>query len=253
MARNNVPDEHREYQEWRDLLRRVRALEQRQPNVPILDTDPPADSPLNFWLMTDGRLRYRLENGTIKEVGSADPTGGAAPPVVVEATTQTYRKTYHATWSRSFQGDGSVRSTSSMYFGYYPSGYNGRQKSMFGLPYSDIQTDLAGASIKKVEIFLDMIHSYSHAGVTVYFGGHSNAGAPGSWSNVDYTRRDSGRWPKVGSEWRTVSNSIGADLRSGAIRGIVLDPRSDSIGLYGYAAGFSGQGSKPAVRITYVK
>lgn len=177
----------------------------------------------------------------------ASGSGGGTPPV------QTYTKTYAANWSGSYQSDGDNRNVSECYQGYY-SGTNGNQYSLIGLPYATIQSDLAGATVTKTEIYLNNNHFYSNSGGTAYVGTHTYASEPttASLSNVS-ERLDSEAFSYGQAKWFTVTNTIANNLKNNTAKGIALGPGpSNSQSYYGYFAG-NGQSGEPQIRITYQK
>jgi len=158
-----------------------------------------------------------------------------------------YTKTYSSTWMSSF-GTGSGRRTDGRaYQGYYSS-TNGSNYSKYGFP-SQIQSDLAGATIKKVELYLDNNHFYSNSGGNAIIGTHANTVQPtGSTSLTGTFARQSIAFAKGQAKWVTLSNSFGTDLKSGAALGITLGRTSGgSLSEYGYFA------SSAKLRITYEK
>lgn len=177
----------------------------------------------------------------------ASGSGGGTPPP------QTYTKTYLANWSGSYQSDGDNRNISECYQGYY-SGTNGNQYSLIGLPYATIQSDLSGATINKVEVYLNNNHWYQNAGGTAVIGTHTYSSEPSTASlanvNEDINRSS---FTYGQAKWVTVSNSIGTALKNNTAKGIALGPGpSTSTAYYGYFAG-NGQSGEPRVRITYTK
>lgn len=184
--------------------------------------------------------------GPAVEYGSYNPATDAAP-------TQQYVKTYSANWSASYQSDGDNRNVSECYQGYY-SGTNGNQYSLIGLPYATIQSDLSGATINKVEVYLNNNHWYSNSGGTAVIGTHTYSTEPStaSLANVDEDiNRSSFTYGQA--KWVTVSNAIGTALKNNTAKGIALGPGpSTSTAYYGYFAG-NGQSGEPQVRITYTK
>ena len=179
--------------------------------------------------------------------GSGGQNGGSAPP-------QQRTKTYTSTWTRSYQGDGSLRiSNGDMYQGYY-SGTNGNQRSLIGFNDDQIRSDLSGATINKVEVRLDNQHFYYNSGGVACIGTHNYGGAPSTWSGsrVDEIRQTF-NWAKGAVKWVTVSNTFGTDLRDGTATGLALGPGvNTSLTYYGFFAGQNGT-YKPQIRITYTK
>lgn len=206
-------------------------------------------------------------NGTrlyVEDVGPAvdyqsytmDP--GTPPP----APPAQYVKTYSATWSESYQGDGTSRGSfdnGDCFQGYY-SGTNGNQFSLIGFNYAQIASDLSGATIKKTELYLDNSHWYNNSGGTAVIGYHNYTSAPSTAtypSGTDNITRASFTYGQA--KWVTVSNAIGTAFRTGAARGILLGKGQTAGGTlsndrayYGYFVG-AGKTGAPRLRITYEK
>jgi hypothetical protein len=173
--------------------------------------------------------------------------GSGTPP------TQQYVKTYSAQWSESYQEDGDGRNVSECYQGRFSS-TNGNQFSLIGLPYSTIQSDLSGATIDKVEIYLNNNHWYQNSGGTAVIGTHTYATEPATASLANVSENlDTESFTYGQAKWFTVTNTIGTKLRDNTAKGIALGPgNSTSTTYYGYFAG-NGQSGDPQIRITYTK
>lgn len=180
-------------------------------------------------------------------------TGTGSPP------TQ-YTKTYSANGSASYQGDDDERvGIAECYQGQYSS-TNGNQYSVILFPYSTIASDLSGATINKVEVYLNNNHWYYNSGGTAIIGYHNSATTPSSFtypSSTDNITRSSFTYGQA--KWVTVDNSIGTAFKNGTAKGILLGKGQTSGGTlstdklyYGYFAG-NGQSGEPQLRITYTK
>lgn len=207
----------------------------------------------------DGTAYNRIwlaDNGAFQTYDTYDSSGGGGTP-----PTQ-YVKTYGADWSESYQSDGTSRGSfdnGDVYQGYY-SGTNGNQFSLIGFPYTTIQNDLSGATINKVEVYLDNKHWYQNAGGTAIIGYHNNASAPGTASypsGTDNITRSSFTYGQA--KWVTVNNSIGNAFKNNTAKGILLGKGQTSGGTlvndnqyYGYFVGANKTG-EPKLRITYTK
>ncbi|UYL87524.1 hypothetical protein SEA_RICKROSS_35 [Streptomyces phage RickRoss] len=175
-----------------------------------------------------------------------DASGGATP------VTQ-YVKTYAANESASYQEDGSNRGVASCYQGRY-SATNGNQFSMIGFDDAQIRSDTSGATINKVELYLNNNHFYSNSGGNAVIGTHNQTTLSGTHSssqindNLQQTHFDLGQ-----AKWITIPNSIGNALRDNTAKGIALGPGpTTSQSYYGYFAG-NGESGEPQLRITYTK
>jgi len=167
-----------------------------------------------------------------------------------EATT-TYVKTYNPVWSGSWSEAGS-RTANHAWQGRYD-GTQGIQYAKWGFP-SQIQTDLAGATIDKIELYLKNEFFYANAGGDAMIGTHATASEPSGSSST------SGNWDRVRvhfdvgqAKWVNLGvSTFGADFKSGAARGITLgDPSTGSLSLYGYFRRYDT--NHPQLRITYRK
>lgn len=175
-----------------------------------------------------------------------DASGGVTPP------TQ-YVKTYACNESASYQEDGSNRGVASCYQGRYSS-TNGNQFSMIGFDDATIRSNLSGATINKVELYLNNNHFYSNSGGNAVIGTHNQTTLSGTHSssqindNLQQTHFDLGQ-----AKWITIPNSIGNALRDNTAKGIALGPGpTTSQSYYGYFAG-NGESGEPQLRITYTK
>lgn len=202
-----------------------------------------------------GGIRFQGETWTnfvLEDIGELLPRGiyipggGTAPP------TQ-YVKTYACSGSASYQQDGSNRSIGECYQGRY-SATNGNQFSMMQFNDSQIRTDTSGATINKVELYLNNNHFFSNSGGNAVIGTHNQTSLSGSHSssqvtdNIQQTHFDLNQ-----AKWITIPNSIGNALRDNTAKGIALGPGpSTSQSYYGYFAG-NGQTGEPQLRITYTK
>jgi len=232
------------------------------PKVPILAADPTTATGINMWLRaSDRQLRIRMPNGvagyTTATAGAGTTTGSApttsSKPKPARVQRKTYRTTWDADWSQSYRGGGAQRTDDDnlLYYGRISSVHD-EQKSMIGFPHGSIQAALSGASIRKVEFWMNNLHAYFNAGVDVHFGAHGQASKPGSYSirNRNVTTRHFG---KPQAKWVTLSNWFGTAFRDGLIKGVNLDQPGTSLSYYGYAAGVGSGRGTPRLRITYVK
>jgi len=205
--------------------------------------------------MEDIGLRsIATENAQLTQKSKASGTPDPDP-------VSTYTKTYNATWSRSWTGgDSTYETNGTLVQGYnspYPS--NGNMKSWIGFDYSQIQSDLSGATVKKVEVYLYYWHWYSASGGTAVIGYHTSTAtsAPSYDASKDAVAeklvsgwgRNVGKWVDI-----TTSGLFTADgWRTGAHRGIALGPGpSTSSTYYGKAYG-NTESNEPKLRITYEK
>lgn len=236
------------------LRRQVDALSSRGLMIPMVDDDLPDNDPRNIWAFPDGRLRVRLPNGSMRnfvptELAEA-PTSSEPKPV--ETQPKTYRTTWECGSSATYNGSGSKRNQGGlMYYGRW-NGTNGEQKAMMCFPDASIRSALAGATVRKVELWLDNRHTYWNGGANLSFGGHSNSSPPGNYSGIVRRGVAKRHFGKTESQWVTLPDWFGDALRVDKIRGLIIDQPSAARSLYGYAAG-AGTNRPPRLRITYTK
>ena len=195
---------------------------------------------------TPGSRIFAMDMGPSVSYSDFNMGSGTAP-------VQTYTKTYACNESASYQEDGSNRGVSDCYQGRYSS-TNGNQYSMIGFDDAQIRTDLTGATVTKVELYLNNNHFYSNSGGNAVIGTHNQSTLSGSHSssqitdNIQQTHFDLGQ-----AKWITIPNSIGTALKNNTAKGIALGPGpTTSQSYYGYFAG-NGQSGEPQLRITYTK
>lgn len=225
-------------------------------------TPPGTDLHLGFYVVGSiaGLVSQGLSSSRawVEDVGpyvvpsAFDPSSGGGGSDGGETPVTTYTKTYSSTWSRSYNGSGSLlHSNDDIYQGQY-SGTNGNQRSLIGFNYSTIQSDLNGATIKKVELTMKNIHFYNNSGGTAVLGTHNYTSAPSTWSDGSVNQsRTTYSWAKGATKTVDLGVSYGNDLKSGSAKGIALGPGdSTSLTYYGY---FDGTVGSPKLKITYEK
>lgn len=166
----------------------------------------------------------------------------------------TYTKSYAATWSRSFNYNGSNEYDSwhgsTAYQGQLSAG---NQKAMIGFNYSQIQSDLAGSTAVQASIRLSFAHWYYNSGGTAVLGTHNASSAPSSFSGSTGLWT-SGNWPVGGTRTVNLGSGICGQFRDGTVKGIVLGPGPSSSALYyGYAYGAGSGVYVPLLTLTYTK
>lgn len=232
------------------------------PKIPTLAADPAASTGINIWVRTtDNNLRVRTGSGIVSyapaaagsSTATASPATTSAISKPANAQLRTYVSEFPALWSASFREDGSKRvdGTGGLYFGVSDS-TNGRQKSQIGFDSTAIATALAGATLRRVELYLSMRSTYLPSGADLHIGAHSNAAEPATWGGIyrsDVTMKHFGASQ---ARWVDLSTAFLQWLYSGTARGVSINQLSDSLAAAGVAQGV-GTGSPPRLRITYVK
>ncbi len=220
-------------------------------SLPVLDEDPPEDSPYNIWLMQDGRIRGRFMDSagtglvthewlpTVPEPGgdvSAEPTPDP-PPVYV-----TQQKEYAATWWRTYRSNGQPR-TSDLDRAYQgnsgSSSFNGRMRSLIGFDATAIAADLAGATINNVWLDAVAEHAWYYDGADYFVGAHDLGSAPGTYGGGAAMLTGGLHWPRTGFARNVLGPQLGNMLRDGSASGIALEAPSDSRDFYGALNGAS--------------
>lgn len=178
-------------------------------------------------------------------------SSGGVPVDPVDTPT-TYVKEYTASWARTFRNGSTYSYTDDLFQGTYGSN---RHTSMVGFP-AQVQADLAGATVKKVELFLYAYHWRYGSGGTFKVGAHGATSAPTAFATsmgpYDYT------WTKPGyGRWVTLNSAVNPYWASGAHKGFTLSSYgSDAWEYYGKAygpAGTTNASMKPKLRVTYEK
>lgn len=121
---------------------------------------------------------------------------------------------------------------------------------------SAISTDLQGATIEKVELYLyreNSSHGVSGA-ANVYLKTHNFSTVPSSWTGADTGAADSGTptLKRGAGAWFTLLNSVGEGLRDGTVKGIALDADS-STSISAYIRYLRTGSNAPKLRITYTR
>lgn len=169
----------------------------------------------------------------------------------------TYTKNYACTWSGTYRSNGDYSSSHGSGMVQGDSGFDNwlnDARALMGFNYSQIMTDLRGATIKAVYITLYANHWYWNDGGTARIGTHNYTGRPGGISSSRYNdqRVSSSNWPKPGKRKVSLGTGIGNEFKSGATKGIMLGPTDDSQRQYGKFNG-NGQSNEPVLTIVYVK
>lgn len=167
-------------------------------------------------------------------------------------------RTWAATWSSGYNGNGGQISSGSNHKQGYYSSTNGNTKAAVGFDDADIRSALSGVAlgdITKVELYLYFNHWYNNSGGTAIIGRHGS-NAPASWGSLSSVVTDvvrSSNWPKPGGRWVNITSMHKQGWQNGDTKGVVVGPApSRSLGYYGTFNGNS-QNNPPKVRITYKK
>ncbi|MGW2883081.1 hypothetical protein ACWDBP_44360 [Streptomyces sp. NPDC001233] len=192
----------------------------------------------------------RLGHMTVEDIGERVPetgvfnTGGAAvpdPPVKVT-------RTYKAAWSGSYTNRSGYNAyyKNDMVGGYY-SANNGTQAALAGFGGS-LASDLAGAKLLKVEVYLYASHWYYASGGTAVIKTHGHSSRPSKFSADQSGSKTVTSWARASGRWVDITSIFD----SAKCRGIAIDPNTTDKTAYGK---FDGVGSAhpPQLRVTYIK
>jgi hypothetical protein len=191
---------------------------------------------------TSPGLMYVEDVGpSLPSTGQFNTGGGTSMPPV-----KSYTKTYSASWSGSYANRGAYNSYygNKCMQGYYSSN-NGMQASLIGFPAA-LSTDLAGAVIRKAEIYLYFDHWYYNSGGRAVIKAHKHASRPTTFSSDSEAQTIT--WGKNVGKWVDIT----AVFDSTSWRGVALDPNNSDATYYGRAQGV-GQTYPPKLRVTYMK
>lgn len=205
-----------------------------------LSSNPAASSGIDIYRhSTSDELRVRRPDGTWAAYASkaatstSDSTQGGSTttkPRQTDTAPTRKRRTYAATWGRTFCATHGVETGTDLRYGVFAGSSHGMRRIMVGFDDAAIRSALAGASIKAVELHMTNTDSWAHAGIDVRFGAHNRSAPPAAYSAV---RRGAytGHWPESGDgvTWRSVSRWFGTAFRDGTIRGLTIDqPAGDA-------------------------
>jgi hypothetical protein len=183
----------------------------------------------------------------VPEPGAAYPTATSGTVTIDPLFKVTSTLTYSATDGASYQGDLDKRSdTSDLYQGYYSS-TNQNQRSL--ALFASMAGDWSGATITKVELFVETPHWTPAGGGTLVIGSHTATSLPSSYptsgDNADRERKNMDRGQ---SAWIDIT-SWGGGYATGALRSVLFGPGPTTAGgFYGYVTGTGAD--RPKLRIT---
>ena len=218
-----------------------------------------SDGPALFWVEDMGDVGFFNNTAYINpgDGTSTAPSDGGGNLV----------KTYACTWSGTYAGTGATGFTPLSYMSDYLdriaqgqySTHRGNQRSLVGLPYDQIQADLSGATVKKMEFVMYMPHSYYDYGTDTVIGTHNYTTRPSTWddANVVQDRTRYYGWPKGGTRAVSLPEAMWADIQDGTATGIAVGPGPTSdIYYYSYYNGADPDitpNSRPYLKVTYSK
>ena len=214
-------------------------------------------------VIAETRLSLRLISTAALDLTFDPTTGGGSgstptPPPSTPPTTHTPTKhtaAFGATYSRSYDGDGSTTWDDSAYAyqGRYDSN-RGNTRSLIGFNYGSIESTLAGATKITGTFTFKVKHAYYNSGLTAVIGSHKYTSKPSSWSSSNVYTNQIRRGSCVAGKTYTVNLTSWQcwAFQQGVITGMAFGPGpSTSRTYYGYMYGAS---SAPAsLHFTYYK
>lgn len=169
-------------------------------------------------------------------------------------TSQTYVKTFDATWTQSYRDTNAKRpdwKAGKLCQGRYIEEPWGIQRSLCG--FGDIKSQLAGAKILKVELYLCNQHWYYMAGGNAVIGYHNHAYEPDTFSHSVYNALTTSFSARGQARWINMPLALGEGIRDGRYKGISLFANTENKSYYGYFYGVADGSKKPKLKVTYAK
>jgi len=167
----------------------------------------------------------------------------------------TYQPVYNATFGQTYDGDGSKNTATANLGQGLRSAQHGNERSVIGFPSTTIISDLSGATVSKIEVYLVYYYWYYGQGTAV-IGSHSLGGttAPTTFTGGTPNLIQSAAWRSGFGKWVDITASHpAASWAAGTIRGIMLGPGSTTSKSYVGAAQGVSSPHPPLLRFTYVK
>lgn len=170
--------------------------------------------------------------------------------------TTTYTKTYSLSSAQIYWGSGNKDNQSDSVIDLIVGSYGGTKattrRTLMFFPLSTIKNDLAGATISKVELYLqrrNTAHGNATSSLHAKYGAYTSA--PTTWTGTDSGNADSGTptFTRGQAKWISLNVAIGNGLRDGTIKCLALDADTN----YNMAAYGRYIRSVTKLRITYSK
>ncbi|MGR5954224.1 hypothetical protein ACT7DP_30130 [Bacillus paranthracis] len=162
---------------------------------------------------------------------------------------------FGASWTQTYRQTGSRRTdyrADKLVQGYYGEAEPwGLQRSLCG--FGDIKSKLAGARIKKVELYLYAEHWWYYAGGTAVIGYHNHSNEPDYFGHSVYGAKYQRFTSRGQGMWIDMPIALGEGIRDGYYKGISIFADSYSRDYYGVFSGAWDGGNAPRLKITYEK
>jgi hypothetical protein len=172
----------------------------------------------------------------------------------VKMTSQQFVTTWESTWTQTYRESGTKRTdyrAEKLCQGQYVSNPWGIMRSLAGFP--SMTSELAGARIDKIEIYLRNEHWYYTSGGTVVIGYHNHASVPSTFSHSKYGAKTQAYSARGQALWIDMPIEFGEGIRDGEYKGFSIYANSENMNYYGIFYGANDGSSKPKIKITYTK
>jgi hypothetical protein len=222
------------------------------PDIPTLSSDPAASTGIDIYIHGgSGELRSRAANGTwlryapITATTSSDSAPKASTSTSTSKTTkaadtslETYTLPFDLTWGASWcDSHNAWEADGEAYYGNYPYSVHGQRRVMLGFNDTAIRNFIGSGQATQVELYLANVHTNPDQGTQLRIGGHSNSARPSGYSGIVARNVVSRHYGKREAKWVTISTVkspwFAKRLKSGEVRGILIDQNSLSSALYG--------------------
>lgn len=207
--------------------------------------DPDGDAGIQFYVEDIGP-RTTSTGGT--SVGSGSGAVGGSSFVT----------TFNPTWNRVWVGTRAGNPSVGLIQGSWTEGVFEPNYSMLGFDYVDIQTQLAGSTITKAELFLYCRFSDLSTGGTLCLGLHNATAIPTTQGGYSYIERSTVKqsFARPQGIWVDLPLTMIGKILANTAKGFVLDHRAESNpNDAGYRLAFSDTASavdlRPQLRLTY--
>jgi hypothetical protein len=198
-----------------------------------------SDGAGNSWLAVED-IGKEMNLSTEYGYSTYDSTGSDS----AASSGTTHVKTVSGAWGRSFTITGAY--TTAVAPKVVQGGLWTARMGMIGFP--SIISDLSGATVKKIEVYLYFSHWYNNSGGTAGIGFHGATSAPATWNGTQATIQKAGI-TKPGGVWVDIT-AYAAQFKAGTYRGVTLRAPGDSTNLQYYG---QADFAKCKLRYTYVK
>ncbi|WP_087485566.1 carbohydrate binding domain-containing protein [Brachybacterium massiliense] len=193
------------------------------------------------------RITIRDEGPTIQATGRSwfhlgTPAQGSSEAPAPKPEVKRYTKTYTSISFHTYDNNDNQTSDLDVVQGLYAGGPS-RLRRRGGWKFQSFTSDLSGATVEKIEVYVYLNHSYYHAGADVNLATHN-----GNVGNSLTSRVTVRGWKRNTGRWITLPSSLHNGFRNGSLQGIGVISTNSTAQQY---ARFNGSGAK--IRITFRK